>query len=81
MKVLIYGTPTCGFCKKAICLANLHNIGVEYITVGKDVTREELLEAVGKPVRTVPQIFVSKSGEEYSYVGGYDEFKKMLESS
>jgi glutaredoxin len=73
MKAIIYTTPVCGYCQMAKTLMTKHNIEYEEITVGKDITKEELIETLGKDVRTVPQILVDNK-----YVGGYTELSKFL---
>lgn len=79
MKVIIYGTPQCGFCTKAKELCETYGAQYEYSTVGYDITHEELQEKVGRPIRTVPQIFVMSEGFA-EYVGGYTELAKRFRS-
>jgi len=74
MKAIIYTTPVCGYCQMAKTLMTKRNIEYEEVTVGKDITKEELVEVLGKDVRTVPQILVDNV-----YVGGYTELSKFLE--
>ena len=73
MKAKIYTTPVCGYCQMAKTLMKKHGVEYEEYTVGKDVTKEELVEIVGQEVRTVPQILVDNK-----YVGGYTELSKLL---
>jgi glutaredoxin len=73
MKAIIYTTPVCGYCQMAKTLMTKRNIEYEEVTVGKDITKEELVEVLGKDVRTVPQILVDNV-----YVGGYTELSKFL---
>lgn len=73
MKAIIYSTPVCGYCQMAKTLMQKHNIEYEEFTVGKDITKEELVEKLGKEVRSVPQILVDNN-----YVGGYTELSKLL---
>jgi len=73
MKAIIYSTPVCGYCQMAKTLMKKHNIEYEEFTVGKDITKEELVEKLGKEVRSVPQILVDNN-----YVGGYTELSKLL---
>lgn len=79
MKVIIYGTPQCSFCTKAKELCETHNTQYEYNTVGYDITLEALQEKVGRPIRTVPQIFVMSEGFA-EYVGGYVELSNRIKS-
>jgi len=73
MKAIIYTTPVCGYCQMAKTLMQKHNIEYEEYTVGQDITKEELIETLGRDVRSVPQILVDNV-----YVGGYTELSKFL---
>ena len=69
MTIQIYSKPNCVFCDKAKSL--LKNLGMTYEEkmFGKDFnTPEELYEAVGKQVRTMPQIVI-----EGELSGGYNQ--------
>ncbi len=69
MTIQIYSKPNCVFCDKAKSL--LKNLGMTYEEkmFGKDFnTPEELYEAVGKQVRTMPQIVI-----EGELIGGYNQ--------
>ena len=68
-KITIYSKPNCVFCDKAKSMVK--NLGFEYEEkmFGKDFTTpDELYEAVGKQVRTMPQIIVDDK-----HIGGYNE--------
>lgn len=74
MKVVIYGRDNCSYCKRAVELAKqLHGHGFgdyEYIDiVSAGIDKEKLSDLVGKPVETIPQVFVN--GEP---IGVYTEF-------
>ncbi|AND75101.1 hypothetical protein pf16_178 [Pseudomonas phage pf16] len=79
MKVLIYGTPSCTFCKQALQLCNQRGVDTDYKTVGVDIQKEQLQEMVGRPISSVPQIFITSEGLT-SYVGGFQDLKKKFES-
>jgi glutaredoxin len=67
--VTIYSKPNCVFCDKSKAL--LKGLGIKYEEkmFGKDFnTPEELYEAVGKQVRTMPQIIIDDK-----HIGGYNE--------
>ena len=69
MSITIYSKPNCVFCDKAKSMVK--NLGFEYEEkmFGKDFkTPDELFEAVGKQVRTMPQIKID--GE---LIGGYNQ--------
>ena len=68
-KITIYSKPNCEFCEKAKSMVK--NLGFEYEEkmFGKDFkTPDELFEAVGKQVRTMPQIIIDDK-----HIGGYNE--------
>ena len=69
MTITIYSKPNCVFCDKAKSMVK--NLGFEYEEkmFGKDFnTPDELYEAVGKQVRTMPQIII-----DAKHIGGYNE--------
>lgn len=73
MKIVIYGKDSCSYCKRAVELAkqlkSQSHGDYEYIDIVEaGIDAVALGELVGKPVRTVPQIFVE--GEP---IGGYTE--------
>lgn len=78
MKVIIYSRPGCTFCMKAKSLCESKGLDVDYKVVGSDITKEELEEKVGKPCRTVPQIFITEGGGFFEYIGGYEQLAKRL---
>ena len=68
-KIVIYSKPNCVFCEKSKSMVK--NLGFEYEEkmFGKDfMTPDELFEAVGKQVRTMPQIIIDDK-----HIGGYNE--------
>jgi len=69
--ITVYSKPSCTYCEKAKYL--LKNLGLEYEekNVTKDLSVEELYEALGKQVRTIPQIVINKD-----HIGGYNELKE-----
>ena len=71
MKARLYTKDNCPFCTNAKTL--LTNKGIEYseIKIGRDVTREEFMEAL-PAAKTVPQIYLTVSGSEF-LVGGFIE--------
>ena len=69
MTILIYSKPNCTYCDKAKALVKKLDMTYEEKVFGKDFTTpEELYEAVGKQVRTMPQIKID--GE---LIGGYNQ--------
>ena len=74
MEIVIYSKPNCIYCDKSKAL--LKGLGLKYEEkmFGKDFkSPEELYEAVGKQVRTMPQIKID--GE---LVGGYNQLVEFM---
>ena len=71
----VFGREGCGFCVQAKRVLEAKELPFRYIDIHKEgITKEDLEKTVGKPVRTVPQIF---HGEEY--IGGYTELAAYLD--
>ena len=69
MEIVIYSKPNCIYCDKAKALVKGLDLKYEEKMFGKDFNSvEELYEAVGKQVRTMPQIKI-----EGKLVGGYNQ--------
>ena len=59
MAIVIYSKPNCTFCDKSKALVKGLGLSYEEKVFGKDFNSpEELYEAVGKQVRTMPQILI-----------------------
>jgi|TARA_B100000035_G_scaffold314068_1_gene329329 glutaredoxin len=73
MSIIVYSKPSCVYCDKAKSL--LKRLGYEYEEkiVTKDITLEQLFEALGKQVRTIPQIVIDEK-----HIGGYNELKEYF---
>ena len=73
MSIIVYSKPSCVYCDKAKSL--LKRLGYEYEEkiVTKDLTLEQLFEALGKQVRTIPQIVIDEK-----HIGGYNELKEYF---
>jgi len=68
-KITIYSKPNCVFCEKAKSMVKKLGFEYEEKMFGKDFkTPDELFEAVGKQVRTMPQIIIDDK-----HIGGYNE--------
>ena len=69
MSITIYSKPNCVFCDKAKAMVKSLNLTYEEKMFGKDFNSvEELYEAVGKQVRTMPQILI-----DGKLIGGYNQ--------
>ncbi|WP_280545929.1 MULTISPECIES: GrxA family glutaredoxin [unclassified Halomonas] len=79
MFVVIFGRPACPFCDHAKALAaRLESAGAiaghRYVDMhAEGITKADLEKTIGKPVHTVPQIFVDQS-----HVGGFTEFDRYV---
>ncbi len=73
-KVTIYGKPQCPYCENAVNLCEERQFAYEYIDIfEKQMSIADLHEIVGKPVRTVPQIFVGET-----HIGGFTDFYEYV---
>ena len=69
MTIVIYSKPNCIYCDKSNALVKGLGLTYEEKMFGKDFkTPDELFEAVGKQVRTMPQIIIDDK-----HIGGYNE--------
>lgn len=75
---IIYGSESCTNCKQAIQLLNQKEQHFVYKSFPEDYSLEELAELVGKPTRSVPQIFEVGEGNKLQYVGGLMDLVKYL---
>lgn len=73
-QVTIFGRASCGFCSRARQLCEINELPYRYVDIEVEgISKADLSETIGKPVHTVPQIFV---GQEH--VGGFDHFSEFL---
>ncbi|SDI80263.1 glutaredoxin 1 [Ferrimonas sediminum] len=76
MFVVIFGRPGCPYCVRAKQIAeNLtesrEDFKFRYVDMhAEGISKEDLEKTVGKPVATVPQIFIDQE-----HVGGCTEFE------
>lgn len=68
----IYGQENCSWCTKARLLCDDQNLQYRYFTIGKDVTKQWLLERF-PGVKTVPVVVVDNK-----WIGGFLELKESL---
>ena len=74
-RVTIFGRSSCGFCIRAKELCEIRDIPFRYVDmVEEGISKADLEKTIGRPVATVPQIFV---GQEY--IGGFDQFSKYVQ--
>lgn len=78
---LVYGCSGCANCKQAVQLLNNKNINFVYKSFPDDYELEELTELVGKPTRSIPQIFQIGENNQIVHIGGFMELVKHLKDS
>ena len=78
MKIIIYGRPGCGYCERAKELCEQKSVAYDYRVVGVDITKEALIEKIGKPVSSIPQVFVMSEGFAEYVEGGFEGLRKKL---
>lgn len=72
----IFGRPGCGYCVRAKQVLEMRNLPHKYVDMMREgISPADLAKTIGKPVRTVPQIF---HGEQH--IGGYTELEQYLRS-
>ena len=76
MQFAIFGKDHCPYCVKAVEFAKSRGLDYNYIKIGVDITREEVIEMCApSPVKTVPQVFVyDYVTDEDLHLGGCDDF-------
>lgn len=69
-QVTIYGRSSCGFCIRAKDLCESMQVPYTWIDMmEKGISKADIGDKIGKPVHTVPQIFVGQQ-----HIGGFDDF-------
>ncbi|MXP17831.1 glutaredoxin, GrxA family [Glaesserella parasuis] len=80
MFVEIYGRLSCPYCVRAKQLAEkmkaeLPDFDFKFVDmIAEGIEKQDLEPCVGKPVATVPQIFLDEV-----HVGGYSDFAPLIE--
>lgn len=74
-QVMIFGRASCGFCALAKQLCEINKLDYRYVDIEEEgISKHDLSQTTGKPVHTVPQIFVGQQ-----HIGGFDHFSDYLE--
>ncbi|MCO7245160.1 GrxA family glutaredoxin [Halomonas sp. Mc5H-6] len=79
MFVVIFGRLSCPFCVRAKQLADqLEQAGsiegYRYVDMPSEgVSKDDIAKTAGKPIHTVPQVFVDQQ-----HVGGFSEFDQFV---
>lgn len=73
-QVTIFGRSSCGFCTRARQVCELNGFSYRYVDMDVEgISKDDLSRTTGKPVYTVPQIFVGQQ-----HIGGFDHFSEYL---
>ena len=74
MKIEIFSKPNCIYCDKSKTL--LKGLGLSYVesSINDYESKEQFLEAIGKRVKTVPQIKINSK-----LIGGYNQLVEYFE--
>ena len=78
---LIYGASSCPNCEAVKKLLNQKNKQFVYKSFGEDYELQELTELVGRPTRSIPQIFQIGENNQIIHIGGLMELVKHLKDS
>ncbi|MCH1921425.1 GrxA family glutaredoxin [Shewanella sp. A3A] len=79
MHVVIFGRPGCPYCVRAKQLSEQleekrDDFSFRYVDIHEEgITKADLSKSVGKPVETVPQIFIDKQP-----IGGCTDFEAYV---
>ncbi|GGY87097.1 MULTISPECIES: GrxA family glutaredoxin [Shewanella] len=79
MHVVIFGRPGCPYCVRAKQLSDQltekrDDFSYKYVDIYEEgITKADLEKTVGKPVETVPQIFIDKE-----HIGGCTDFEAYV---
>ncbi|WP_158773303.1 GrxA family glutaredoxin [Cobetia sp. L2A1] len=80
MLAVIFGRPGCPFCVRAKDLAEeltakRDDFDYRYIDIhAEGISKADMEKTIGKPVDTVPQIFVDQN-----HIGGFTEFNQYVQ--
>jgi len=73
-RITIFGRKGCGFCVRAKDICEELGLEHRYIDIQEEgISKADLEKTVGKPVETVPQIFIGQQ-----HIGGYNELAAKL---
>ena len=78
---IVYGGAGCSNCKQVVQLLNQKNKTFIYKSFGEDYELQELTELVGRPTRSIPQIFQIGENNQIIHIGGLMELVKHLKDS
>lgn len=79
MHTVIFGRSSCPFCVHAKELAETlsgtrSDFSYRYVDIHEEgITKADMEKTIGKPVKTVPQIFIDQT-----HIGGFTEFDQYV---
>lgn len=82
MFAVIFGRPGCPYCVRAKALAEKlaeqrDDFSFRYVDIhAEGITKDDLSKTVGKPVETVPQIFLDEK-----HIGGCTDFEAYAKAN
>ena len=82
MFAVIFGRPGCPYCVRAVQIAEQlteqrDDFKFRYVDIhAEGITKEDLAKSVGKPVNTVPQIFLDEQ-----HIGGCTDFEAYAKAN
>lgn len=82
MYAVIFGRPGCPYCQRAKELAEKlseerDDFSYRYVDIhAEGITKEDLSKSVGKPVETVPQVFIDEKP-----IGGCTDFEAFAKEN
>lgn len=76
---IIYGTPTCRFCKAAASEAARAGVDFEYVDLMEDDGAYDFV-VMQEGHKTVPQVYW-QTDDSLTHVGGYEDFKRELRTN
>ena len=74
--VIIWGTSTCSYCKRALSLCEQYELKSKYILIDTPEKLQELHNIAPGDTHTVPQIWWNNK-----YIGGFNEFQQEIENT
>jgi len=77
MDITIYGKPACPECDKARMLCRIKGLAFRYLEMGADFSVAELHAKIGRPVRRLPQITLTRGATE-EHLDGYQALRHAL---
>ncbi len=77
MKVVVFGSEFCPYCKRAVALLKKHNAAYTYIdTATEEGDRQRSILSKKYKHSTIPLILVNDQ-----FVGGFDDLKRKVDAN